>query len=398
MRRRRTAENNGPELPVQPIKEFARDAPPAKAPAVWLPPEVLPAAHGQEAPSRVDLARISASPKSAMLHHSKNLIPVDERARRSRRRARRRREHIRRRLISRATVALVAAGAFAAGFAWKVVAAHLAFAAPAPADPASQAEALRFVDDAVSAKAAKDYDKATAAAAAARKADPNLPGVDALVGEIALEAGQPDLMRRAAHEALARGQDQATANLLLALEKWMMRGRAGGASGAAQAASLFLAEGASAELSNDAVFFFWGDIERHAGREDLAHDRLQGALHRMQPWHSVDIIAAKMQLAASEARALPADAGGGEFSVPSTAAGHALVNLRGALVSQGDPMPSLAALCGAVTAHQASILLGDQAFGTPDPPAWLAEARTRPAEAGPLRKIPPPKPADATGL
>lgn len=378
------------ELPVQPIKEFARDAAAAKAPAVGLPPDVLPAAHDQEAPSRVDLARISASPKSAILHRSKNLIPVDESARRSRRRARRRKEHIRRRRISRATVALVAAGAFAAGFAWKVVAAHLASAPPAPADPASQAEALRLVDDAVSAKAAKDYIRATAAAAAARKADPNVPGVDALVGEIALETGQPDVMRRAAHEALARGQNKASANLLLALEKWMMRARAGGASGAAQAASLLLAEGAADEMSNDAVFFYWGDIERHAGREDLAHDRLQGALHRMHPWHSVDILTAKMQLAAAEAQSPPEAAGGAMPAVPSTAAGRALVDLRRASVSQRDPSPALAALRGAVTARQANLLLGDQAFGASDPPPWLAKARAQNAASIPARKILPP--------
>lgn len=389
MRRRGTAKNNGPELPVQPIKSYARDIAAAKATA---------AAQGAQLPSRVDLARFSASPKSAIIHRSKRLIPVDERARRSRRRARRHNKHLRRRRISRAAVAMIAVGAFAAGFVWKLAAAHFASWAPAPADPSSRAEALRLMDDAVSAKRANDYDKAMAAASAARKADPNVPGVEALVGGIALETRQLDVMHRAAHEALARGQNPATANLLLALEKWMTRGRSGGSTGAAQAASVLLAEGAAAEMSNGEVFFFWGDIQRHAGREDPAHDRLQGALHRMQPWDSADILAAKMQLAASEAQSLAKADGGEMSSVPSTIAGRALVNLRDALASQDDALPALAALHGAVTVRQTSILLGDQVFGVPDPPAWLAQARGRGAEFIPKRKILPPKAAADAGF
>lgn len=266
-----------------------------------------------------------------------------------------------------------------------------------PVDPGRQEEALRLLDEAVKAKHEKRHDNALAAATAARKADPNIAGIDVLVGEIALETGQLDVTQRAAREALSRGQDESAANLLLALDKWMMRGAVGGAGVARGAVSQILSEAADAEMSKADTFFFWGEMERHAGREDLARARILGGLHRMQPWHSSDIISAKMQLAADDARASSENGMHGELSVPSTPIGNAVVDLRRALQSSADARASLAALRGAATGRQLTLLLGDQAFAGAVAPDWIEQAEAQSAGSIPLGKIPPPQAAADAG-
>lgn len=394
MNERRPAPDSPLKLPVQPITEFARDQTPPPKPRV-----PIASAADSKPPSRSERARSSASPEGAVIPRSR-LIPVAEKERRSRSRRRRRRDTRRRRKSTLLVVSLVCGLALTSGFLWAVVAERnsaVAGTKVSPVAPGRQEEALRLLDEAVKAKYEKRYDDALAAAAAARKADPNVAGIDVLVGGIALEQGQPDVMQRAASEALVRGQDESAANLLLALHKWMLRGAVGGAAVARVAVSQFLSEAADAEMSKGDTFFFWGEMERHAGREDSARTRILGGLHRMQPWHSSDIISAKMQLAADDARASSENGMHGELSVPSTPIGNAVVDLRRALQSSADARASLAALRGAATGRQLTLLLGDQAFAGAVAPDWIEQAEAQSAGSIPLGKIPPPQAAADAG-
>ncbi len=392
MKRRRSVKHIPDRIPLQPITDFAREVgdplpPPVASYSPLSVPQVsLPAQRDQ-------LARSSASPKSAVLPASRMIPAADKERRSRRRRARRTKQRTRRRLIT-AIFCLVLAAVFSAGFLWKVIAAKRAEAvanAPVPVNAERRAEALRLMDDAVRAKYEERTGDALASAAAAREADPNIPGVDVLVGELALVSKQPDTVKHAAGEALRRGQGVAGAKLLLALHKWITRGQLRTPAEAGDAAAQLLSEASDAELSNMATMFFWGDIERYAGREHLAHDRLLGAMHRQQPWLSWATIAAKMQLAANEAGDMSDHPAPHTAPVPSTRAGNALVALRRAATSGADPQPALAALRSAATAWQASLLLSDQAFDRPGAPPQIAAAKNAAAANIPGGGIAPPE-------
>lgn len=382
---------------MQPITEFTREVG-AIHPAPSAQPVAIPTAEtsdGQISPSalRDRLARSSASPKGGALPRTK-MIPPAEKARRSHSRHRRVERRLKRRRFITAAVALSLASSFVLGFLWTVVAANRTgvIAASPPVSLERRTEALRLVDDAARAKYEERTDDALAAAAAARESDPTVPGVDVLVGELALLAKQPETMKRAAQEALRRGHNVASAKLLLALDKWMSRGQRGTSVEAGSAAAQLLSEASDAELSNMEIMFFWGDIERYAGREDRAHDRLLGALHRQQPWLSETIIAAKMQLAADEAGGAPKDSGGRGASANATSApvGDAVTTLRRAVLAGADPQPPLAKLHSLSTAWQSKLLLADQAFERPDLPPALTGARNAPVVELPGGSINPP--------
>jgi len=171
-----------------------------------------------------------------------------------------------------------------------------------PVNPADRAEALRLLDEAARARHEERFREAANAATAARRLDEKLPGIDALMAEMAFQRQDSEATEEAARAALDRGENSSSANLLLALNAWRTRALRGkSATEAAEEAGRLLSESAQTQPSDESVWFFWAEIMRLTGRGDEAQRRMLGAMHRLQPWRSAAIVAAKRQLAASEA-------------------------------------------------------------------------------------------------
>jgi len=198
------------------------------------------------------------------------------------------------------TLAIIAA--FAGGFAWwsgswfagtdsKITAEAL--------DPVEREEAARLIDEAVTARFEQNPVAAIAVVRRALDIHPEVRGADILVGEIALESGEMDVLAEAARRALARGDNPSDAKLLLALHAWLLRGQAG-ATDSGLAATQLLLEASDEKLSNGATRFFAGDLSRVAGLPRDAHVNLLASLHRQHAWHSVDLLTFKMRLAQQE--------------------------------------------------------------------------------------------------
>lgn len=272
--------------------------------------------------------------------------------------------------------------AFSAGFLWKKSSAKApSVAAAEPVAEDRRHEAVVLMDRAVRAKHEEKFDDAISTVAQARQADPGLHGGDTVLAEIALRRGDSPVVRRAAREALNRGENPADANLLLAVDSWQARGLPGGSTGAAgDAALLRLVDAEAAELSNGNVRFFQGDLLRELGRNAEAQRSLLGGLHRQQPWTSVSVIAAKQQLAGAEAGNVPT----------STPAGDAMVALREALRAGEEPRPFIDQLRAVVSEGQSLELLQDAAFDGPDEPDSLVRARSAEPAPIPHGRIEPP--------
>jgi tetratricopeptide (TPR) repeat protein len=198
---------------------------------------------------------------------------------------------------------LLLVGAFVAGYAGAPRAERAGAARPVPVtDPVARAEALRLCDDAVRARHEERFDEAVAAARAAREVDETLPGIDAFLAEMAFQRQDSEATAAAARAALARGESESSANLLLALDAWRTRALRGkSAAEAAEEATRLLTEGAQTRPSDESIWYFWAEMMRFIGRKDQAQRRMLWAMHRLQPWRSAAILDAKRQLATSEA-------------------------------------------------------------------------------------------------
>lgn len=257
-------------------------------------PDVVP-----DAPSSRNLPRrrgevpkvsFAQAPSSVFHRHS----------RRHRRRRRLRLWQVRHRGL---TAFLAVVLMFAAGFFWKTLALRSARVAHAPAvvSPEAQREALDAVDEAVRAKYEKRPVGVASALSRARRADPQVPGLDILTAEAALEAGQLDAMRTAAEAAGSHG-DAAASELLLGLGKWFGRGADNRTlASAVEEATVHFTASVDADPFFAPTLFFWGDMLRHEGREAEGGRLLLGALHRFNPWSSSDVLIAKILLASAEA-------------------------------------------------------------------------------------------------
>jgi hypothetical protein len=171
-----------------------------------------------------------------------------------------------------------------------------------PVNPADRAEALRLLDEAARARHDERFREAAKAATAARRLDEKLPGIDAFMAEMAFQREDSEATEEAARAALDRGENSSSANLLLALNAWRTRALRGkSATEAAEEAGRLLSESAQTQPSDESVWFFWAEMMRFVGRGDEAQRRMLGAMHRLQPWRSAAIVAAKRQLAAGEA-------------------------------------------------------------------------------------------------
>jgi len=253
------------------------------------------------------------------------------------------------------------------------------------ATPQQQADALRLMDEVVKAKYEERYDDALRIVADARRADPRIPGAEIVSAEIALRRNKSEDVVSAAQEAIRRGENEADAKLLLALDVWMSRGRQGMAAQAGAKAEQLLDEASMDEQSNGEVRFFLGDLQHMTGQPAFARRSLLAGLYRLPPWSSSQFILAKMQLLADEVSAQ-----GQPSAVPSTLGGRALLGLRGAARSGQDPLTALNQLASCFTTRQVSFLVADPASAAVVPSPALKEIVT------PLMKSLPGNPADQT--
>ena len=213
-----------------------------------------------------------------------------------------RRRQLRRYLFWAVSLVLVT-NAFVGGFIWQRVRSER----PAPAQPvfksaseAQQALARRSLDEAVRARFEERSLATMNALAEARRADPDMPGLDVLAGEIALQRRDTDALHRASVNASRPGDNEASGKLLAALGAWLRRGELGVDRAGPQARQLLL-EAAESSPSEAAVHFFHGELSRQLGEGSAAHAYLLSALRRQFPWKSSTLLRVKMQLAAAEA-------------------------------------------------------------------------------------------------
>jgi len=252
---------------------------------------------------------------------------------------------------------------FGASFFWqRLQIRRLAAASETPPVTEEQrASARRSLDNAVRARHAERMDEAVAQLALAQQADPSLPGLELLVGEIALQQRDTDALRRASANALQRGDNEASAKLLAALEVWLRRGVLG-VQQAGPRARQFLLEAAESDPSDGSIHFFHGELSRQLGDSSAAHAYLLSALRRQSPWKSSSLLQVKMQLAAAEA----AEAGETvEVPAPDPQSAAAL-RWREALrtgTRAGDARGAMIALTPGL---QTSVLLDDPALQAGD--------------------------------
>jgi hypothetical protein len=277
--------------------------------------------------------------------------------RRSARHAARRRQGLVRVLMWASAIFIVLA--FAGGFTWRSgwLRKPAAESAPVTVGAAERAEAYRVFDEAVRARHEERLQGAYNAINEARRLDPDLPGIDLFVGEIAWEQREADTVQRAARESLRRGHHESAAKLLLALEKWMSRTPQDTTTVGASVREL-LAEAGEASPSNAAALFFHGELSRLLGDSATAHRTLLGALHRQTPWSSTALLASKLQLAAAEASQL----GRTVFAPAPDDAAQAALDLRTAVLAGRDPQTAFDQCLGVTPALQAKLLLQDDAF------------------------------------
>jgi hypothetical protein len=178
---------------------------------------------------------------------------------------------------------------------------------------AQRVEARQLLDRAIEARHAELSLEAKRLAMQARSIDPDLAAADLFVAEMALGEGNADITEAAARRALTNDRQYAAdAHLILALNAWMLRGMSG-VDSAAAASQQMLAEAAEVELSNGAVRFFAGDLQRSTGQSPEAHRSLLGALYRQEVWHSAALLTAKLALTVDQADG----AGGATLTVAS---------------------------------------------------------------------------------
>lgn len=322
---------------------------------------------------------------------SSRLVSVEEKEKKSRRSRREQRRRRRWSMAARVIAAILLTASAAAGFWWqknKIGRAGEVAAPVSAVSPEQKAEALRLIDEAVAAKHEGRVQSAINAAQRARSVDPEVRGVDILLGELAFEAKEPQAVERAAREALRRNENIADAKLLLALASWMQReGMGKNPLAAAQTALQYLDEAATDEASNAPVFFFRGEMARMSGDNVMqAQQALLGAVHRMQPWFSTAYLSAK-RYAAAVAR-------GGAFEVSPDAVGQALADLDlSAEQAADDRSRAVASLAQFLTTVQVKQISRD--YGVV--PEITQATSDQGVELIPYGKIPASEPGETEG-
>ncbi len=270
-----------------------------------------------------------------------------------------------RRLVWVAVVSLITLWALGAGYLWRQL--RTKNAAPqAPAEqttPEQRAQALQLLDRAVTAKHGELTNEAVRLALDARRLDADVPGAALFLAEMSLRAGNAEGVNAAEKVALAQENYSADAQLLLALNAWMLRGQRGSGD-AGRTSTQLLAEASEVELANSQVRFFAGDLLRAIGQPAEAHASLLGSLHRQGPWNSSALLIAKLWLALEEAgpkaQSGAALATGREGEI--LGANAVQLQRAGRQQGEGDKVRLVRALQSVFTAKQVDDLSSDPAL------------------------------------
>ena len=372
-------------VPVRPVTSAWRSPAPARPAAEPPPVPEPPPAPRPAAVDRRALARSSTAPGLPKM--SAPFVSVEEKEHKSRRSKRAQRRRRRWRMAAGVVAAIFLTASAAAGFWWQKNKIEQAGEVAAPVSavtPEQKAEALRLIDEAVAAKHEGRVQSAINAAQRARSVDPEVHGVDILLGEMAFEAQEPQSVERAAREALRRNDNIADAKLLLALATWMQReGMGKNATTAAQSALQYLDEATADEASNAPVFFFRGELARMTGgNSERAQRALLGAVHRMQPWFSTAYLSAQ-RYAAAVAR-------GGAVELATEPVGQALVDLDSSTNPAGDRSQVIGSLARSMTITQVKQLSQDYGMS----PEYLQVAGDESVEIVPYGAIQAPDPGE----
>lgn len=256
---------------------------------------------------------------------------------------------------------------------------------PARASAGDRERALRFADEAVRHAYAENWRDAYLSAGRARHADPSLPGMELVIGQMLFNAGDPQAAAAFARIAQQREESSPAIAVLLGLEAWARRGadplsvaRAG------LVTRLWMENEATSNLSDGALRFFLAEIDRLAGKPE-PQDMLQ-ALRRFHPWESSVILDAKMHLAASEAGSQfnAAHLGRG-LRLEVTPQARAVKNLRSAALEGAERARAEQFFVSSFAERHASLLGSDPAFHgaakiRTQRPALSADSSASPAE------------------
>jgi tetratricopeptide (TPR) repeat protein len=301
-------------------------------------------------------ARVDSRGKDSDLERKTMFTDLSHRNHRSSR-AEKRRRRLWRTIVLVVSVLLIVA-AFAGGFFWRSgkEARGAREEHHGPTDAAARLEARRLLDEGVRARHEERWQGAMNALAEARRTDPEIGGIDVVIGEIALEQKDAKALRLAARQALQRGQNEPAAKLLLALEAWMQRGDSDAVT-AGNSAKQHLVEAVESQPSSAAAFFFHGELNRLLGESGEAKRSLQAALYRQTPWHSAAVLGTKLQLAARES----SEIGWTVWAPLADGQSEAVLELREAINRQSPVEPALAQVLGAMSSLQVLIILDEAA-------------------------------------
>lgn len=253
---------------------------------------------------------------------------------------------------------LALAGGFVTGNSWWRVRSKAA--STEAVTSAQRAKARLLLDRAVQARHAGSADEALRLASEARTAEPGVPGAALFAAEMALRRGEPEIAGAVASGSLGEAQYAADARLILAISGWMLRSQTGSEAAGASATQL-LAEAAEEELSNGAVRFFAGDLQRAVGRPAEAHRSLLGGLYRQHAWQSAAVLAAKIALSRDEVAAY---GGGAQLDVDEEPGffGAAATALVRAIRGEAESAFAAHGVCLIFTRKHLAILAHDPAL------------------------------------
>lgn len=235
--------------------------------------------------------------------------------------------------------------------------------ASAPSDSAARAAALDLLDQAYAARFEERPEDALALVQRARAADPNVPGVDLVVAEIAFDSRRFADLHKYAQRAVERKQYAGQAHTLLGLEKWLTREPDDLATASFfDDVSRLFNTASEKNYFDPLILFFYGDVLREAGQHDVGNQRAHEALHRLNAWDSSLLISLRAALAADEAGLPP---GATDSPVTNLDARDAVLGLRAALIEGAPDTGNKAGrLRDFLTFQQAKLLLSDPALGS----------------------------------
>ncbi|MEO8205184.1 MAG: hypothetical protein ABI615_03330 [Chthoniobacterales bacterium] len=164
----------------------------------------------------------------------------------------------------------------------------------------SSPEAIKNFDESYKAKAKGDTKTALTLLEKIAESEPDTPGLDSQLAEVAFKTRDYDKTRMYAERGLAKNSRPDLCNMILALNAWQQR-QGGLTSGDAVAKGL-LEKSYEMNPMNPYALYFWGEIERENGSFMKGSELMVKAADRLDPLDSVLVMRTKARLAAIQAQ------------------------------------------------------------------------------------------------